>query len=559
MRYIFIILFQFVCVCNLLQAQAFYYNKTQDIDESINAYEDILVINQDSVLVSGFLRDSTNKRYNTYCYIDPNNGDTISMFKYGRDTMDIYGGLSNNLIIKNNELFSCGSLYKNSKLYANLLKFSLDGNLLLDTLYNPLGTWSEFESILALDDGNFFLIGSKEVSIGNLNAWLVKIDPNGNILWEQTYGDSNYDGGVSIIKSGNQFLISAGKTDLSNLKLDIWLIMIDENGSIVWENTYGGSLYDGGNAIILENGNILILGTKEYDNDHKVAIVSKLDISGNLIWYKEFYKLTVLNAQSSFGIGVELEDNSIILTGITRENDLITDNPIGLLLKINSQGDSIWSRFYQIRNNDNYLNDLKSLENGDFLMVGYVFPDSPDNTEDGWIMRTNCLGYFEHPTDSVVFSGDGLLLNAQNLSAFYEYTSISWGDGAIDNFYEGDLQTINHSFPLHGNYSIETTTVACNDTIRKTIDFTANPPNLTEQNLSVFPNPNDGNFQVWLNSDEVFQIEVFDYNGRLVFTSSEIKLNIGYNLDLTSFDSAVYFLKASSSDNVFQSRIVITQ
>ncbi len=558
MRYIFIILFHVVCVCNLLQAQTIYYNKTHDIIETINTYDDIWIVNQDTILVDGFMRDTFGKRYKTYSYINNFNGDTISTFRYGRDTMDIYGGWGNNLFIKNDILYSVGAMY-DGQLYPNLLKFSLNGNLLLDTLYNLTNAYSRFDCILPTGDGNFILFGSKEVSFGNLDAWLVKMDPFGNILWEQTYGGAGVDMGFSISKNIDDTFILSMFFDRDGInKSQIWLKKIDPSGNSIWEKFIGGEDYDGAFCKVLSDSTLFVYGTLSTpQNLNAHPFFMKIDNDGNELWrtFPDYFPF-IESSQNGWASMIENIDKTIILSGW--KWDGVNTRTIGFLQKITPDGDSIWHRELSIRNNENYLTDLKMMINGDFLIAGYVFPDSPDNTEDGWLMRTNCLGYFEHPKDSVVFSGDGVILNAQNFSTYFDYTTIAWGDGEIDTLYEGDLQTINHLYPLPGNYTIETKTVACNDTIRKTIDYTANPPNLTGQNLSVFPNPNDGNFKVWLNSDEVFQMEVFDYNGRLVFTSSGVKLNTGYSLDLTSFDSAVYFLKASSSDNVFQSRIIIT-
>ncbi len=558
MKCILIILFQITCACSFLQAQVSYYNKTQDLEETINAYDDILIINQDSVLLSGFIRDTSNKRYNTYNYVKPISGDTIFTFRYGRDTMDIFGGKGMNISIKDENIYSCGALYQNGKQYANFLKFSLNGILIIDTLYNSEINWSGFESMLETDDGHFLILGTKEVSFENLDIWLVKMDTDGNILWENTYG-STENNGCSIIEktSDGNYIISAGKEYDSGS--DNYIIKIDPNGEVIWEKVIDNTIYyESSNGKPLLNGEVLLTGYNQYETNKSQAWVTKLDQFGNIIWEKTFEKSDFSIGLNTFILAKELENGNLVIIGkVNKEQDLF--NPKGVMYCISKNGDSLWSRYYKIRNNDNYLTDLKILDNGDFLMAGYVFPDSPDNTEDGWLMRTNCLGYFEHPKDSIVFSGTESQLNANNYSTFFEYTTISWGDGQIDTLYEGNLQTINHLYPLPGNYSIETTTVACNDTIRNTIDYTANPPNLSNQNLSVFPNPNDGNFQVWLNSEEVFQIEVFDASGRIVSNYSNILLNTGFNLDLSSFESAMYFVKVRSENATLTERVIITK
>ena len=549
----------FTCVCAFSQAQVNYYNKTIDIDTVHNGFHGIVHYNGDTVLINGFLRDQSNKRYRTFSYIDVNSGDTITSFKYGRDTIDIYGGNTIDMCIVGNEIFACGAYYKDGKTFANILKFSIDGELLLDSLYYKEFEWTEFDCIISTNDGNFLLVGSKETIPGNLDAWLVKMDSNGNILWEKIFDYSIYDGAVLIAAHQNNFLISAGKSDLITGEIDLWLILVDSLGEIVWEKTYGGPYYDGGGARPLTNGEIHVSGTREYSFNKKESYVMRLDGNGELIWQKSLFKMSTSNAPSDLSFFSELVDGSIVLGGTSYEHDTPFDYPIARLYKMDNNGDSLWTRILKIRNNDNYPTCLQSLENGDIMIIGFVFPDSPDNTQDGWIMRTNCLGYFEPPKDSIVFEGNGVILQAQNFSTYFEYVTIVWGDGVIDTLYEGALQSLNHTYPFPGNYIISTSTVACNDTIKKTIEYTANPPNLSEQNLMVFPNPNDGNFQVWLNSEENYRIQVFDLNGRIVFVESDVNLNSVYSLDLFHVESAVYILKVSSDNSVYQTRVLVTK
>jgi DNA primase catalytic subunit len=77
--------------------------------------------------------------------------------------------------------------------------------------------------------------------------------------------------------------------------------------------------------------------------------------------------------------------------------------------------------------------------------------------------------------------------------------------------------------------------------------------------LSVFPNPNDGLFEIWLNSDDLFDIDVLDLNGRIVKQDKNILLKTGYQLNLIEIESAVYFIRARAGNQVYQSRVVIAK
>jgi hypothetical protein len=552
------ILLLYIWVSAFSQAQSNYYNKTIDIENSINANEDLFILNQDTSILTGFLRDANGKRSNTYTFINNQNGDTIRSFRYGRDTIDIYGGIANNIHIINNMLFSCGAYYKNNKAYSNFLKLTLDGNILLDSVYFEQLYWSEFECILPTNDGNFLITGSKITTLGNRDGLLVKIDQNGNILWEKTFNYSTYDGAIKIVPHLDNFLISAGNKDHLFNEIDLWLICVDHDGNIVWEKTFGGPYYDGGNAISISNNEIHVSGCREYASNKYESFIMRLNSVGELVWEKSLFRLVTPHAQSDLSHSIELSDGSIVMGGTTYENDSPVDYPIARIFKMNQNGDSLWTRILKLRNNDNYLTDIKELENGDLLISGFVFPDSPNNTQDGWLMRTNCLGYFEHPKDSIVLSGSGEnVLSLTNYSSYYDYTIVDWGDNSSDTVYASGNQNIMHEYTLPGNYSINTTTIACNDTIHKNSEYLVIPEQYESSNLVIFPNPNQGQFEIWLDSPDLYSLEIMDLNGRIVKSALNVKMNQGYIIDLSELGSSIYLVRAAKDEHIIQQRVVV--
>lgn len=130
-------------------------------------------------------------------------------------------------------------------------------------------------SICLTDDENYIISGTtgsndQNVSYnhGNFDFWVIKINTNGNILWEKTYGGSGLDylsfitktadGGYAVVGYANStdgnFLQNKGGTD-------IWLLKINSNGVFQWANNFGGSLDDTPRALIEDSdGNFVIVG-----------------------------------------------------------------------------------------------------------------------------------------------------------------------------------------------------------------------------------------------------------------------------------------------------------
>ena len=138
----------------------------------------------------------------------------------------------------------------------------------------------EARAITATNDDGFIIIGdtrssNKDVSQNNGGAdlWVIKISSEGNLLWEKTFGGSSFDVGRSVRKTNdNGFLISGSSRSANNAFLnkgqnDAWILKIDRNGNQQWQKTIGGSeidfCYD---AVELTNGNIISVGESSSNN-----------------------------------------------------------------------------------------------------------------------------------------------------------------------------------------------------------------------------------------------------------------------------------------------------
>ena len=95
--------------------------------------------------------------------------------------------------------------------------------------------------------------GDQDVSgnYGSQDAWLVKLDEDGEIEWEKNYGGEKQDRALSVRNASTGGYLVSGWTrssdqDVSNNSglIDIWIFKIDEFGEIEWEQTFGGSGID---------------------------------------------------------------------------------------------------------------------------------------------------------------------------------------------------------------------------------------------------------------------------------------------------------------------------
>ena len=116
--------------------------------------------------------------------------------------------------------------------------------------------------IIQTHDGSFVLTGysksdisltKSEANRGSADIWVVKIDADGNYLWDKTFGGSEWDEAFAVREMTNGQLLVAGhsasfaggdKTQATLGGLDMWLLLLDQDGNKIWDKTIGGDARD---------------------------------------------------------------------------------------------------------------------------------------------------------------------------------------------------------------------------------------------------------------------------------------------------------------------------
>ena len=79
--------------------------------------------------------------------------------------------------------------------------------------------------------------------------------------WSNTYGGINIDGAEDVKSTNEGNYIIAGKTkSYGNGERDVWLIKTDENGTEIWNKTYGGKKEDVANSVDQTSDDGYIIG-----------------------------------------------------------------------------------------------------------------------------------------------------------------------------------------------------------------------------------------------------------------------------------------------------------
>jgi len=139
------------------------------------------------------------------------------------------------------------------------------------------------EDIIAIDDG-FLLVGSTDsFGLNYKNVYVIRTDKKGKKIWERSYGGKYDDEGYAVTKAPDGGYVIVGKTQTRRNGTDLYLFKINENGKIKWQRTYGGEEDDAGYDIVASDDGYLIVGSKQPDlTRYNDVWVLKVDLKGKL-------------------------------------------------------------------------------------------------------------------------------------------------------------------------------------------------------------------------------------------------------------------------------------
>jgi hypothetical protein len=116
-------------------------------------------------------------------------------------------------------------------------------------------------AIVRQNDGTIAICGSRQSGApGNVaDAWLLKADGNGNLIWQKTYGGNGTDEAYSLLATPQGGFILAGYTDsFGQGNGDMWIVKTDGEGTMLWNKTVGGANFDKGKKVRSARGETYI-------------------------------------------------------------------------------------------------------------------------------------------------------------------------------------------------------------------------------------------------------------------------------------------------------------
>lgn len=164
-------------------------------------------------------------------------------------------------------------------------------------------------SVEETGDGGFIISGSDSL---HDNMIVIKTDENGNMLWHSKLPDEHgYSSGMRVEQAIDSGYIIGGFTDFYGAgRTDYWLVKLDSNGNLQWNKTFGTSDFDEGySAIQTVDGGYIIGGCKTLNEEFWLV---RTDGNGQVIWDKQY----IPSIDARCLCIQQTKDNGYIATGL---------------------------------------------------------------------------------------------------------------------------------------------------------------------------------------------------------------------------------------------------
>lgn len=282
-----------------------------------------------------------------------------------------------------------------------VIKLDADGNVIWQKTYGEDYNESVHSIIQSFDsEGNFegyVAAGSTAECYPECDDFLiVKLDPVGNVLFQKKYEFEAWEGirAIQQTQDGGYFVAGSNHRDRS-LACDEWhgdvcVMRLESDLDVVWQYNYGGCNSDDARSMVLtEDGGCIVAGNTNSFGADADFWVLKLAFDGSIVWQKTY--------------GGDDDDCAKSIEE-TRDGGYIVAGDSGWdieLLKLDSGGDIVWDKTYGGSEWDTAY-AVQQTEDGEYIMAGYTRSFGAD-TFDYLVLKVNAMG--EIPNCDIIGTG----------------------------------------------------------------------------------------------------------------------------------------------------------
>lgn len=222
------------------------------------------------------------------------------------------------------------------------------------------------------------------------NVYVVKVDLNGNKLWGKSFGSSLSDAGAAAVKSSDGGYYVGGLANKkdgdvagnfhvgTNVSPDFWIIKLDADGNKLWDKCFGGTEYDVVYSMTAgPNGGVVVAGeSSSTDGDLNGLpqtgsfLALSLDANGQIIWKKTLGT----SPTDLYPVIISTSDHGYVIVG----SSLVGTEPSDVLVtKINQNGEQLWTKTIAGSGEDLPWSVVEDNDQG-IVITGHTFSSDGD-------------------------------------------------------------------------------------------------------------------------------------------------------------------------------------
>ncbi|HSI90227.1 MAG TPA: T9SS type A sorting domain-containing protein [Adhaeribacter sp.] len=459
-----------------------------------------------------------------------------------------------------------------------VVKLDATGNKIWDKTFGG-DAHDALSAMQQTSDGGYILAGSSSSGLtgdrsqannGLVDFWILKLDSAGTKQWDQAFGGSQTNRATSIQQTADGGYIIGGSSNsgVSGHKSqpnlgsdDYWIVKTDAAGNKLWDKTFGTSSKETLNSIYqTSDGGYILAGTSEgsIGGDKTGASrggadywVVKTDANGLKQWDKTFGGN---GADEAFSI-CQTSDGGYLLGGSSASSILSGDKSQPSkggfdywVIKLAANGNLIWDRSFGGAGNDRLLS-LQQTRSGNFILGGYSDSGTSSNktqprigSVDYWVIELNSIG-------NQLWD---MTLGGTSQNALWEIRQTS-DSGFILGGYSNSGISGDKSQATKGGYDYWI--------VKLGFGALGKPEEIFTGNLTLFPNPSHGKFNLQLTglTAPTAEVTVTDLLGRAVlqqqFKTTQAQLS--EEITLPAAATGMYLLQVKTGGKITSRKIVV--
>ncbi|MFN6992106.1 MAG: hypothetical protein ACK4MM_05235 [Fervidobacterium sp.] len=291
-------------------------------------------------------------------------------------------------VVDNDKIIVVGTILENAENKYDILILSFDkhGNKQWETKFGGRGDDWGYD-IVETSDGKYLVVAttsSKEYNVkGRYDALVIKIGKDGNVIWHKTYGGPDWDRTYKIVKLNAGYVIvgdnfmKGGDVTENFGEHDFWIVKIDEDGKIIWDKSFGGIRWDRAySADYNEKSNtVFVAGSSN-------SFTNGINYDGYVVAYntdgKELWKSLLTNSRTIWPFDISLTDDAIYIAGYAVEEN---NKEKAFISKLSKLGEVI---FVHTFGENCRIQSIKAVKNNDKTIIYFSGYKDIENTKKPW-------------------------------------------------------------------------------------------------------------------------------------------------------------------------------